>query len=306
MWIADSLDRWAACLVVALVAASVLAPPSLAADEPPRFAVLQAAYYAFSQQGPTNQTADERAVLLEQSSTPGGPLEDIQHNATDVLLNATTRGQFVMTEYQNSNSSDPLTPPLASRRLPDYYRAELLPTSIFDGTRRLVAFGPSTPATFIDTYESARAQPAGASIWARGAIVLDNGYLEVEASLDLDLANTRSYLRAVLVEDHLTSPADGRDLRYVVRSFLGNLDTSGGGATGRFNFTLDPTWLESRLGAVLFVQSDGRVEGTPPPAPEPQGDLLRSVLLTAGPALMVGLLGVLIITLSRREQRARR
>jgi len=298
----------------ALAAAALLcAAPLLATHEagasggaPARFAVLQAAYYAFGQAGPTHQRADERAVLLEHASEASGPLSDVQHNASDALVNSTTRTQLVLLEYQAPAPANPLASAYALGRFQEFYQADRVPTSIFDGTKRMVAFGQDAPATYLQLYEASRSTPAGASIMARGGIVLTNGYLEAEAAAVADLAGARVYLYAALVEDPVPSPEGGRGLRFVVRTFLGGIELTGGHAEGRFNFTRDPGWIESRLGAALWVQSDGPSEGTPPPADGAGDGSWSAALLVAAPAIMIGVLAVLILGLARREQSLRR
>lgn len=299
--------RWTSRAALWVVAAALLAvacvPPAAATDAPGRFVVLQTAYYSFAQAGPTNQSSIQRAVLLEQASPASGPDGDLQHNASDALLANTTRLQLVMIEYQAPAGSNPLAAPTASNRLPEYYKADRVPTTIIDGTRRIVAFAPNSPETFASTRAAAAAVPAGAAITVSGGIVLQNGHLDVEVSTSGDLTGTQVYLRAVLVEDHLPSPADGRDLRYVARALLGNLRVVEGHADGRFNFPVDAGWVESHLGAVVFVQSDGPVEGSPPGPGAPADDALGTLLLWAAPVAMVGVLSLLVLVFARRERR---
>lgn len=288
-------------LAAALLAVSAV-PAMGAQDGPGQFTVLQAAYYSFDQPAPTNQSSNHRAVLLEQSSPGSGGLADFQHNASDALLENASRAALVMVEYQGPAASNPLAAASAAHRMPEYYRADLLPTTIIDGTRRIVAFADNSPETFANAVAAAATVPAGASITASGGTVLQNGYLDAEATATADVTGAHVFLRVVLVEDHVGSPADSRDLRFVARAWLGSLRVVDGHAAGRFNFTLDPAWEESRLGAVLFVQSDGPVEGTPPPAGAPGGDPIGVALLIWSPAIMAAVLGVMFVWLVRRER----
>jgi hypothetical protein len=185
----------------------------------------------------------------------------------------------------------------------DYYGADFVPTAIFDGAGRIVAFGSGTPEAFDNALAAAATAPAGATINASGGLVLGNGYLDVAAAAVEDVSGSRVFVRAVLVEDHLPSPADGRDLRFVARVWLGNLRLDEGRAEGRFTFAVDPSWVPSRLGAVLFVQSEGPVEGAPPPGGLPPADFLAEVLLPVSTAAMVAVAALLFMWLTRRERR---
>lgn len=291
-----------------LLASGLLAAGAVQGD-PARFEVLQAAYFGFSQAGPTNQSLAQRAVLLETFVGGGGGADKFAREAAYGLVNNSTRGEFLLAEHHLSSgpSADALQTAYGSDRHANYYRGQLVPTAIFDGLYKEYGGGAQVAQNYRAGYEAARARAPGASINLTGAVVLDTGFLDFEVFSPLNTSLHRVVLRGVLVEDRASATAGGDEMRYVVRTGLSGapLELSGDATVrGRINFTVSTAWVESRLGAIVFVQSDGP-KSSPDRTPDP-GRGLASLLLVPAAALVTGVvMAIIIVRYVSAERRAR-
>jgi hypothetical protein len=274
-----------------------------------RFEVLQAAYYAFSQAGPTNQSLTMRCVLLELFAGTEGPENATVINASDSLLANTTRQSMAFVRYP-ANETAPTGPAggvVDAYRFAEYYAGALVPTAIFDGTARDFAPGLGTEAHYWDLYNLSAAVAPGAAINATGSIAISYGNLRFEVFSPYNLSGSRVYLRAALVENNVTYSPGGRVFHHVLRASLGGYELALAGnstVAGQFNFAVDSRWVESQLGVVLFVQSDGpRAVG--PIGPPPGFDFLGAVILPLA-VLVTGAVMVLVLSRSITSERKAR
>ena len=233
-----------------------LVPSPAAAAAPERFEVLQAVFHPVSAAGWTRQGFDERCVLVEQHALGADAPTAEARAATEALLNNTTRRQLAYAEFGANDT-----------RFEFYYRSTSVPTAIFDGTARVSGGGPQALPHAEVAYEEAARKAPLASINVSSATVISTGHLDYEVFVPSNMSSYTVSVRAVIVEDLAPSAAAGRDLRFLVRHYLpgdrvglvGNASVS-----GRLNFTLESSWVQGRLAAIVFVQVD-----TPPPGPFP-------------------------------------
>lgn len=288
-----------ALLAVVAVAVLLLAgAPSAGASpqDPARFEILQAAYHPLNALAPTGQNLSERCVLLEQYAGLGGPQNANARAASDALVNNTTRRALAFAEYHPTHT-----------RFVDYYRASFVPTGIFDGTQWEFGGGQQTLVHYEAGYELARQAPAGASINVTGGVAISNGYIDFDVFSPFNLSAQFVSVRALIVEDPVVSPQDGRELRYVVRQYVvgQRIELLGDSShTGRFEFTVDPSWVESRLAAVVFVQVDGP-RGFEIPAPSAPVDLLGALLVPLAVLVTGSVMAVILVRFVSAERRAR-
>jgi hypothetical protein len=300
----------AASLVVLLIAASIPAA-SAAPSAPKRFEVLQAAYYRFSQAGPTNQSADSRAVLFEHLI--GSPGEVTRHSldGADALLANQSRSRLVYVQYHASGMTppDPLAPLLGGDRFSSYYQAERAPYAIFDGLIRDFSAGANAQDRYESAFNSRLPLAPAAAINVSGAVVIQNGFVDVQAWTEAPINGTNVFVRVAVVEDNVSSPSHGRVLHHVLRAFLGGAPLVGGPraeATQRFNFSVANDWVESQLGAVVFVQYDGPTEGPTAAETDTVPDFWGRYLLPIA-SLTTSFVGLALIAyFSRAKQRGAR
>jgi hypothetical protein len=287
--------------VAAVVFASAVlcaATPAGAARDPSagRFEVLQAAFHPLSSLDTTRQPLGLRCVLLELEANATSPEGVEARAAAEALLNETTRQTLVFAEF----------PPGHSRFL-DYYRATLVPTAIFDGTVRDFGGDGQTLTHYQAAFDATAGEPARASINVSSSTVISTGHLDYEVFAPDDLGAYTASVRAVLVEDPVASSGAGGDLHFVVRAYLAGdrvALTGNASQSGRFNFTLDPSWVEGRLSAIVFVQ----VDRTPPgelQGPTTTFDLLGAVIVPLA-ALVTGVaLALMVARYIAAERRSR-
>jgi hypothetical protein len=282
-------------LSAALLLAGALAPSANAAP-PERFEVLQSVVHPLDTLGWTRQGLTERCVLVEQHVTAGTAPEADARAAVDALLDNTTRRQLAYAEYGGSES-----------RFADYYRSTFTPTAIFDGLGWVAGGGPQGLLHAQAAYDEASRVLPQASINVSSSTVITTGHLDFEVFVPADLTGYTGAVRAVLVEDNVTSAEAGRPLRYLVRESLGGgAFAFEGNATleGRLNFTLDPSWVVSRLYAVMFVQIDAPPAhplGTPPPS----YDLVGAILVPIAVLVTGATMAVIFVRYVTAERKAR-
>jgi hypothetical protein len=285
-----------------LVAATVLCLASTAGADSgqaaQRFEVLQAAFHPLTSFDTTRQPLGLRCVLLELEANATSPEGVEARSAAETLLNSTTRQTLVFAEFPPEHS-----------RFKDYYRATLLPTAIFDGTVRDFGGDAQTLPHYQAALQARAGEPARASINVSSATVISTGHLDYEVFSPDDLTGYTVSVRALLVEDPVASAEAGGDLPFVVREYLpGDRVALTGNASqsGRFNFTLDASWVQTRLFAILFVQVDTPAAGQLP-APYTPFDLLGAVIVPLA-ALVTGVALALMVAryvAAEREARLR-
>lgn len=258
-----------AILSVGLVAAGALAPAA-SGQSPPRdrFEVLQAAVYGFSQPSATHQGLGNRTVLIEHHLGTGGPLNENASGAAISFLNETPSTGLAYAEF-----------PAPHARFTQYYQSQIVPVALFDGIVAEFGAGAQTLEHFRASYRASRARPPDASINLSGGLVIDHGFLDYEVFAPIDLTGFAVTLRFLLVEEHVPLAQGVGEHRFLVREYLSGVRlslTGNASFSGRANFSADPSWVESRLFAIAFVQVDA-----PPAVPRlpesPRVDLLSAV-----------------------------
>ena len=301
--------RIAVLLVPVLFITPLAGPAAATPDAPVRFEVLQAAYYSFAQGGPTNQSMAMRCALLELFAGESGEGNSTALNASDELLGNTTRQSMAFIRYAPND-----TVPTGNAggvadasRFHYYYGLSLVPTAIFDGTALDFAPGSQTSQHYRDLYNASSKVPAGASINATGNLVITSGVLRFEVFSPINLTGRHAFLRAALVEDNVSAGSGGRVLHHVLREFLGGFSIAGEANStviGQFNFHTSTDWVESQLGAVLFLQSD-----TPPAYPKKEGppriDLLATVILPLAVLVTGAIMAGVVARFVASERKAR-
>jgi hypothetical protein len=299
----------AALLASILFLGPLTGPVGATPDTPARFEVLQAAFYSFAQAGPTNQSIASRCVLLELFTGEAGSGNSSALNASDELLANTTRQSLALIRYAPNET----VPTWNAAGIADasrflyYYGGSLVPTAIFDGTAWDFAPGNGTDQHYRDLYNSSSQVPPGASINASGSLVITTGTLHFEVFSPFNLSGHRTYLRAALVEDNVSSGPGGRVLQHVLRGSLGAfaLPLEGNSSiVGQFDFHNSTAWVESQLGVVLFVQSDGPPV-YPKKGPPPSFDIFATFIVPVA-VLVTGAAMVLVVArFITSERRAR-
>ena len=282
-------------LLAALLVVGALAPTAQAAGAN-RFEVLQAVFHPLEAPGWTRQGLTERCVLAEQHATGGTVAEADGRLATDALLNNTTRRQFVYAEFAENQS-----------RFADYYQSTFIPTAIFDGRGWVAGGGPQALLHAQAAYDEASRELPRASINVSSSMVITAGHLDYEVFVPPDLTGYTGSVRALIVEDRVASAEAQRELRFVVREMLGGGHLAFSGnltQAGRLNFTLDSTWVLSRLAAIVFVQVD-----TPPagqlPGPPPPRDLFGVVVVPIAVLVTGATMAVIFVRYVTAERKAR-
>jgi hypothetical protein len=250
-----------------------------------------------------------RCVLLELFADESGASSQTVLNATDDLLGNHSRAKLAFIRYA-PNETVPIESAgsvAASSRLADYYQGSIVPTALFDGTVQDFSPGNGTSQRYADLYAARAAVGPGASINATGSIAISVGSLHFEVFSPRNLSGHRMYLRAAIVENNVKSQLEGRTLHYVLRSFLGayalRLDGNSS-AKGQFNFAVGTGSVESQLGAVLFVQSDGDVSPTPKTGP-PQLDIFAQLVLPVAVLVTGAVMLIVLVRFITSERKAR-
>lgn len=298
-----------ALAVVSFVLGSSVLTAGAVQGDPVRFEILQAAYFGFSQTGPTNQSLTQRAVLLETFVGSGGGADGFAREAAYGLVNNSTRGELLLAEHHLAigPSADALGTAYGNDRFGNYYRGQLVPTAIFDGLYKEYGGGTQVAQNYRAGFDAARARAPGASINLSGAVVLDTGFLDFEVFSPLNTSLHRVVLRGVLVEDRVPATAGGDEMRYVVRAGLSGapLDLTGDATvSGRINFTVATTWIESRLAAIVSVQSDGPKTGSELPG-DATGDFASAILAPLAVLVTGIVMAIIIVRYVSAERRAK-
>lgn len=299
-----------AALVVGACVLGPLVPSAVASSEAPgRFEVLQAAFFAFSQSGATHQPLAQRCVLLEDYIASAGSENALARQAAYAILNNTSRSQFVLAEHHplGGEAADPLGTAYATDRFTLVYRVQVVPAAGFDGLFWEYRAGNSTRVNYESDYHAARERPAGASVNVSGAVVLDTGFVDYEVFSPLDLSAYRVVVRGVLVEDLLAGPNGSGPFRYVVRAGIsgGYLDLTGNTTvSGRINLSVDPSWVESRMAAIMFVQAESLKSGQAPP-PLGEVDFLTIIAVPLVVLLTGSVMAFIVVRTVTAERRAR-
>ena len=287
------------CAVLAsgLFLASTL-PPGVSAEPAARdrFEVLQAAVFGFGAPSATHQGLDNRTVLFEHHVGTGGPLNENASQAAIALLNETPPGTVAYAQFLAPHA-----------RFTQYYGSEIVPVARFDGLFAEFGGGPQTLGHLRSSYSASRARAPDASINLSGALVIDRGFLDYEVFSPLDLTGSAVTLRVLLVEDPAAPPPGGGERRFLVREYLSGvrLALEGNASfSGRINFTADPSWVESRLFAIAFVQVDSPppVERAPRAAPL---DFLTAVIAPLAVLATGATMAVMVLRFVSAERRSR-
>lgn len=284
-------------LTAALVLAGAVTPAAFALPATrDRFEVLQSAVFAFGALSPTKQGLGSRCVLLEHHLGTDGPLNADASAAALALLNETPRDALAYGEFAAPHT-----------RFTQYYQSLIVPVARFDGILAEFGGGPQTLQHFAASYNATRARGADASINLSGALVIDRGFLDYEVFSPLDLTGFAVTLRALIVEDHVPLPQGGGEHRYFVREYLSGIRLALGGNasfSGRIDFVADPSWVESRLSAIAFVQVDA-----PPPGERPQEsprfDFLTAVAVPLAVLATGATMAIMVVRYVSAERRSR-
>jgi hypothetical protein len=274
---------------------SAVAPAAQAASAD-RFEVLQAVFHPLEAPGSTHQGLTERCVLVEQHATGGSVAESDARGAADALLNNTTRRQLVYAEFGATET-----------RFADYYQSTFIPTAIFDGGGWVAGGGPQALPHAQAAYDEASREVPRASINVSSTIVITGGHLDFEVFVPSDFTGYTGAVRALIVEDRVSSSEANRELRYLVRESLGGghlAFTGNDTEAGRYNFTLDSSWVQSRLAAIVFVQIDA-----PPPGqlggPPPARDLFGAVVVPIAVLVTGATMALIVARYVTAERKAR-
>ncbi len=284
-------------LAVGLVlAGALLSPASADPAARERFEVLQTAVFAFGAPSPTHQGLDNRTVLFEHNLGTGGPLNDNASVAAAALLNETPLGSLAYADF-----------PAPHSRFTDYYQSQIVPVARFDGIFAEFGGGPQTLAHFRSSYNASRARPADVSINLSGGIVIDHGFLDYQVFAPVDLRDFSVTLRALIVEDHVPAARGVGEYRFLVRVSLSGARlalTGNASFSDRILFSADPSWVESRLSAIAFVQVDAP-PAVPRPPESPPFDFLTGAVVPLAVLFTGATMAIMISRSISAERRSR-
>lgn len=210
-----------------------------------------------------------RAVLAELFTGTWCTYCQGAEGALDKLANEYPRTQLTVLEWHNGDEYVPPDGSATDRE--EYYAVDGWPTAEFDGVEEVV--GGSTDPDDQGTYDNYKAKidlrlaiATELTITVDGSQGASTGTMNANITAVGDITATDLKVRFVIYEDHQeTVFVDGREyrLRYtVVNGTMVEPITISNGQSIEFTktFDIDPGWDRSKLGTVVFVQSDATKE----------------------------------------------
>lgn len=222
--------------------------------------VLQSAAYNFSQSDPTVQSS--KVVLAEMYTATWCPPCAHADDAFDRLADEYPASKFTLLEYHPyPDNEDPFGTSKTSNRMSNYYGANSFPTTKFDGIIDESGGYDGIYDKYKNHIESGLQNESKIEIQIDGEINEDSGEVNTIISTNENLLKSTLIARLMVYEDHIYFEGSNgvTDHRFVVREVLEEKEIILNQSNVEINrvFQVSDDWNISRMGVIVFVQSEG-------------------------------------------------